>query len=67
MPIIRGEMFEGRTGAQKRALVQELTSACVRAVGVPAASVVVVLTDVAKHDWATAGTLASDAVAPPPA
>jgi 4-oxalocrotonate tautomerase len=67
MPIIRVEMYEGRTPEQKRALVQELTSACVRAVGVPPASVVVLLTDVAKHDWATGGTLASDAVAPPKA
>ena len=60
MPTIRVEMFEGRSVEQKRALAQELTGACVRALGVAPQSVSVVFHDVAKHDWATGGILFSD-------
>jgi 4-oxalocrotonate tautomerase len=60
MPIIRVEMFPGRTTDQKRALVRELTDAFVRAAGGTPASVHVVLTDVSKGDWGTGGELCSD-------
>jgi len=66
MPTIRVEMFEGRSVEQKRALAQELTNACVRAVGATPESVVVVFYDVARHDWATGGALWSDRQLPPP-
>ena len=66
MPTIRVEMFEGRSVEQKRQLAQELTSACVRTVGAAPESVVVVFYDIAKHDWATAGTLWSDRSAAAP-
>ncbi len=61
MPTIRVEMFEGRTPAQKRALVHELTAACVRALAVSPASVDVLLFDVPKSHWASGGTLWSEA------
>lgn len=64
MPTIRVEMFEGRTSAQKRALVHELTAACVRALDVPPASVDVLLFDVPKSQWASGGTLWSEASTP---
>lgn len=60
MPTIRVEMFEGRTPEKKKLLVRELTEATVRALGVPAASVEVLLFDIKKSDWATGGELWSD-------
>ncbi|SLN24829.1 2-hydroxymuconate tautomerase [Roseovarius litorisediminis] len=60
MPIIRVEMFKGRTVEQKRALVRRLTEAFVTAAGVNPDSVQVVITDVDKSDWGSGGQLASD-------
>lgn len=60
MPAIRVEMFEGRTPEQKRLLAKELTEATVRALGVPADSVDILMFDVPRHDWATAGVLWSE-------
>ncbi len=60
MPLIRVEMFEGRTTDQKRALAKELTDAFVKTAGGTPESVHIVMTDVAKDDWAVAGKLCSD-------
>ena len=60
MPIIRVEMFKGRTRAQKRALARELTDAFVRACGGKPEAVTIVLADVDKEDWAVAGELMAD-------
>lgn len=60
MPIIRVEMFTGRTEDQKRALVRDLTDAFVGAAGGTPESVHVVITDVAKSDWGSGGQLCSD-------
>jgi len=60
MPIIRVEMFEGRTPEQKRALVQELTEAFVRVTGARAEAVDVMLVDVDKANWGVGGQLYSD-------
>lgn len=60
MPIIRVEMFKGRSEAQKRALVRDLTDAFVGAAGGNPDSVHVVITDVEKSDWGTGGQLNSD-------
>lgn len=60
MPIIRVEMFEGRSRAQKRALVKELTQAFVKAAGGKADGLQVVITDVAKEDWGSGGELCCD-------
>ncbi len=66
MPSIRIEMFEGRSVEQKRVLAKELTEATVRALGVPADSVDIIMFDIPKHDWATAGTLWSERKPAPP-
>jgi 4-oxalocrotonate tautomerase len=63
MPIIRVEMFKGRSREQKRALARELTEACIRALACKPESVTIVLKDVDKEDWAVAGTLVADRVA----
>ena len=65
MPTIRVEMFEGRSPEQKRALVAALTEACVRTIGASPESVDILLFDIAKQNWATAGTLWSDKAAAP--
>ena len=60
MPTLRGEMFEGRTADQKRALVAALTDACVRTLGASPDSVNIVLFDIARENWASGGRLWSD-------
>ena len=60
MPIIRVEMFEGRTEDQKRAMAAELTDAFVRTAGGTPESVQIVISDIAKSDWASGGVLWSD-------
>ena len=60
MPIIRVEMFPGRTEEQKRELVKELTDAFVRTAGGKPESVFVVLDDVEKNNWGVGGQLCSD-------
>ena len=60
MPIIRVEMFTGRTEKRKRALVRELTDAFVNTAGGTPESVNVVITDVDKSDWGSGGELCSD-------
>lgn len=60
MPIIRVEMYKGRTRDQKRALVKELTEAFLRTCGSTPEAVQVVIVDVDKEDWGTAGVLACD-------
>ena len=67
MPTIRVELFEGRSVEQKRALAAALTEATVRTLGGSADGVDVVFFDLARHDWATGGTLWCDrAPARPP-
>jgi len=53
-------MFPGRTRDQKRELVRELTESFVSTCGGPASAVTVVLTDVEKEDWGSAGELCID-------
>ena len=60
MPIIRVEMFPGRSVDQKRALVRELTEGFVRAAGGTPQSVHIILSEVDTADWAVAGELCSD-------
>jgi 4-oxalocrotonate tautomerase len=67
MPVIRVELFAGRTVEQKRALARALTEATVATLGARPDSIDVIFTDVEKSDWATGGRLWSDPPAPPPA
>ena len=60
MPIIRIEMYEGRSVAQKRACAEAVTQAFCDTCGGTPAGVTVLFSDVARSDWATAGRLASD-------
>lgn len=50
-------MFSGRSEEAKRALVKELTDACVKTIRCKAEQVTVVLSDVEKVNWGTSGEL----------
>lgn len=60
MPMIRVEMFEGRTTDQKRALAKALTDAMVGAIGVAPETIWIVMDDVPRENWAFGGRLGSD-------
>ena len=60
MPIIRVEMFKGRTQDQKRALVKELGEAFVRTAGGKVEGLHVVIAEIDKEDWAVSGQLCID-------
>lgn len=60
MPLITVQMYEGRTVEQKRELAAAITEAVVRIAKTTAEATQVIITDVPKHNWATAGKLASD-------
>lgn len=60
MPIIHIHLIEGRTVDQKRALVEKVTEAVCAAVSVTPDHVKIILQDMAKHDYATAGVLKLD-------
>lgn len=59
MPIIRVEMFPGRTVAQKQAMIKELTEGFVRTCGGKPESVHVIISSVAKEDWGSGGEICS--------
>lgn len=61
MPMIRVEMFPGRSIEQKRAFAKAVTDSFVAICGSTPQSVHIVFAEVEKSDWATAGKLASDA------
>ena len=57
MPIVRIEMFKGRTREQKASAAKEVTEALTRSMGIPAEATHVIFVDVEKADWANAGKL----------
>jgi 4-oxalocrotonate tautomerase len=61
MPIIRIEMWTGRTHAQKTELARVITEAMVTIAHTTPEATVIIFDDVAKENWASAGVLASDA------
>ena len=61
MPIVRVEMWPGRTYAQKQELARVITEAVVNIAQTTPEATIVVFQDVAKENWAQGGVLASDA------
>jgi len=60
MPIVRVEMWTGRTHAQKQELARAITEAvCAIAQTTPEATTII-FEDVDRGNWAQAGVLASD-------
>ena len=60
MPIVRVEMWPGRTQAQKRELARAITDVICNVAHTTPEATTVVFTDVAKENWAHAGRLASE-------
>lgn len=60
MPVVRISLMEGRTHAQKQELARVITEAIVNIAQTTAEATTIIFEDVARTDWATAGTLASD-------
>ena len=60
MPLVTIHMYEGRTVDQKRELVSAITEAVVRIAKTTPQATEVIIHDVPRHNWASAGKLASD-------
>ena len=60
MPIVRVEMWPGRTQAQKRELARQITEVVCNVAQTTPEATIVVFEDVAKENWAQAGRLASE-------
>lgn len=60
MPIVRIELFAGRTREQKVKAAKEITDAVARTLGAAPESTHVIFADVSKSDWANAGKLADE-------
>ncbi len=60
MPTYHVEMFEGRSVEQKKKLVQEITRVTVEVLGGSPDSIDIVITEVKRENWATAGKLWSE-------
>lgn len=60
MPIIRIEMWEGKTLEQKRELVEVYTREMSRITGNKPESIFVVIDEVKKENWGVSGMLCSD-------
>ena len=59
MPVIRVEMFK-RTQEQKRNLARELTEAFINTCGGNKEAIKILITEVDKKDWASAGVIMAD-------
>lgn len=60
MPIVRIEMWPGRTEAQKREMARAITEVMCNVAHTTPEATTIVFTDVAKEDWAVGGRLASE-------
>jgi 4-oxalocrotonate tautomerase len=60
MPIVRVEMWKGRTAAQKRELARAITQSMVEIAQTTADATIVIFEDIERDDWAEGGKLASD-------
>lgn len=59
MPIVRVEMWSGRTEAQKAELARVITEAVVTIAHTTPESTIVIFEDIPKENWAQGGELAS--------
>jgi 4-oxalocrotonate tautomerase len=60
MPIVRVEMWKGRSEAQKRELARAITQAMVEIAQTTADATIIIFEDVDRENWAEGGKLASD-------
>jgi 4-oxalocrotonate tautomerase len=60
MPVVRVEMWPGRTQSQKAELARVITEAVVTVAHTTPESTIVIFEDIAKENWAVGGVLASE-------
>jgi 4-oxalocrotonate tautomerase len=60
MPIVRVELWTGRTVAQKKELARVITDAMVNIAHTTADATIIVFEDIPKENWAQSGRLASE-------
>ena len=60
MPVVHIHMYNGRTKEQKKELVRRITKDFEEVVDVKPESFHILFQDIAKEDWGTRGTLASE-------
>ena len=60
MPIIRVDLFEGRSPKQKKAIVKELSEGLARTAGCSVEAVEVLITDHSKDNWSFGGQVARE-------
>ena len=60
MPVVHIHMYKGRTKEQKKELVRRITKDFEEVVNVKPESLQILFQDIAKEDWGTRGTLASE-------
>jgi 4-oxalocrotonate tautomerase len=60
MPIVRIEMWKGRSQQQKRDLARTITEAMVSIGQTTPEATIIVFDDIEKENWAQGGTLAVD-------
>jgi len=60
MPIVRVEMWAGRTKSQKADLARAITDAMVNIANTAPESTIVIFEDIARENWAESGRLAAD-------
>lgn len=60
MPIVRVEMWPGRTHAQKQELARAITEAICNIAHTTPENTIIIFEDVPKENWAQGGRLASD-------
>lgn len=65
MPIARITMMDGRTDAQKEALIREVTDAILRTVATPTSTVTVLIEEIPKQHFGLGGVPASKLAAKP--
>lgn len=60
MPMVRVEMYEGRSLDQKRELVRGITDVVARVTGNPAEAVHVIIDEIKRENWSIGGLLHPD-------
>lgn len=55
MPVINIDMWSGRSEEQKKDIIEKVTDAIVESCGCPKMAVTVVINEIPKENWGTAG------------
>ena len=55
MPLVRIELFEGRTDEEKDKMIREVTRAMATSLNIDKDDVDIILQEIKRKDWATGG------------